>query len=82
MKHTKKHYHALIEHYLVPAALFLLNINLIHIIYAYFNGSWDRLWHLVALTIAFAALGSAVLLKNQRLLWCSMGYYLLLLAYS
>ncbi len=79
-KQTTKH-HKLTEHYLVPAALFALNIGLVHVIYAYGNGAWENYWHLAALTAAPLALGLALLRKHRGLLLCSTLGYLALLLY-
>ena len=71
--------HRLTEHYLVPTALFALNIGLVHVIYAYANGTWDNYWHLTALTGAPAASALALFLKHRGLLCCSTIYYIALL---
>lgn len=77
---AKKAHQTLLEHYLVPVALFLLNINLVHVIYAYSTGNWNNHWHLIALTTAFVALGSALMLKNANYLILSILYYIVVLA--
>jgi len=75
-------YHKLTEHYLVPAALFALNIGLVHVIYAYVNGTWENYWHLAALTGAPVALGFALRFKHRGLLvWSTIGYIVLLLCW-
>jgi len=83
MKKTKAktRYHTITEHYLVPTALFLLNICVVHVLYVYSTGKWGSVWYLVALTGALAALGSALVVKGRYYLWCSIVYYLLLLAF-
>ncbi|MGV3763642.1 hypothetical protein [Parapedobacter sp.] len=74
--------HRLIEHYLVPTALFALNIGLVHVIYAYANGTWENHWHLAALTGSPVVLGLALLLKHRFLLFFStVGYLALLLCW-
>jgi len=79
-KHSKR-YDTQTEHYLVPAALVLLNIIAVHIAYAYFNATGNQMGWLVSLTLAFISLSSAVWLKNRIYLWCSMMYYVVLLIY-
>ncbi len=79
-KHNKR-YDVHTEHYLVPAALVLLNILATHIIYAYFNNTGSQAGWLVSLTLAFIALSSAIWTKNRIYLWCSMIYYVMLLIY-
>ncbi|MGK6350212.1 hypothetical protein [Parapedobacter sp. DT-150] len=81
MKQPKKRYDSHMEHYLVPTALFLLNVSAVHVIYAYSNAAGGQGWWLLSLTVALAALGSAVWIKNRIYLWCSMAYYLLLFIY-
>ncbi len=81
MKKVTKQYDAFTEHYLVPAALFLLNVSLVHTIYAYANGSWNRPYHLAAITVSLIAFVSALRLKKRGYLWFAIGYYLLLLTY-
>lgn len=77
IKHDK-----LTEHYLVPSALFALNIGLVHVIYTYATGSWNNYWHLIALTGTVAALGIALLLKSRwLLLFTTVGYLALLLCW-
>ena len=74
--------HKLIEHYLVPTALFALNICLVHVIYVYATGTWANYWYFAALIAAPLALGSALLLKNRNFLICStIGYLVLLLCW-
>ncbi|SFC82113.1 hypothetical protein SAMN05421747_13112 [Parapedobacter composti] len=75
MKRRSKGYDMFTEHYLVPAALSLLNINVVHLIQAYVNGNDNDSAYLAALTIAFIALSSALLFKNQLYLWSAMAYY-------
>lgn len=70
-----------IEHYLVPAALFVLNFCAVHVIYAYSTNSWISLWHLIALTAVLVALTCALALKNSGFLLCSIAAYLLILTY-
>lgn len=81
-KRATKHHHKLTEHYLVPTALFALNICVVHVIHTYATGGWDNYWHLAALTAAPVALGSALLLKHRGFLICStIGYLALLLCW-
>lgn len=81
MKKTKKKHHALTEHYLIPAALFVLNICVVHVAYALSTGSWVSLWHLVALTAGLVTLVGALILKNRSFLYCSIACYLMVLTY-
>src|SRR5690606_32280992 len=74
--------HRLTEHYLVPTALFALNIGVVHVIYAYANGTWENQLHLAALTAAPAILALALFLKHRWLLLSSsVGYLILLLCW-
>lgn len=81
LKKTKKQYDTHMEHYLVPTALFLLNIAAVHVVYAWFNITEEQRWYLVLLAIALTALGSSVWIKNRIYLWTSIIYYLLIFAY-
>lgn len=78
---TRLQYDTHTEHYLMPAALFLLNICTVHVIYAYANARTGQLGWLLLLTFAWIALGSAVWLKNRIYLGGSMALYLALLTY-
>jgi len=74
--------HRLTEHYLVPTALFALNIGVVHVIYTYANGTWENQLHLAALTAAPAILALALFLKYRWLLLSSsVGYLVLLLCW-
>lgn len=80
-KQTTKH-HKLTEHYLVPAALFALNIGLVHVIYVYAIGAWDSYWHLAVLTCSPLALGFALLFKQRSLLiWSTVAYLVVFLCW-
>jgi hypothetical protein len=74
----KKRHHTFTEHYLVPAVLFLFNICLAHIIYAFAGGSAYSPVSKVALAAAFALLGCSLLLKKQALLTGSILFYVLI----
>jgi len=41
-KYNKRH-DTHTEHYLVPAALFLLNVLAVHVVYAYFNATGNQI---------------------------------------
>lgn len=71
----KKKYHALTEHYLVPAVLFLLNICLAHTIYAFAGDSLYSAAGKIALVAAVAFLGSSLLLKKETLLAGAILFY-------
>lgn len=71
----KKSHHALTEHYLVPAALFLLNICLAHLIYAFTSNSAYLPLGKIALAVAFVLLGSSVVFKKQVHLAGSILFY-------
>jgi hypothetical protein len=73
----KKIHHTLTEHYLVPAALFLLNICLAHLIYAFASGSTYPPISRIALALAFVLLGSSLVLKKQIHLAGSILFYTL-----
>jgi len=79
MKGAEKKHHAFTEHYLVPLALFALNVCVVHVIHAYSTHSWTSHLQLIALTGSPLALGSALWLKNRNFLICSIVGYLLLL---
>lgn len=79
-KYNKRH-DTHTEHYLVPAALFLLNVLAVHVVCAYFNAVGNQIGWLVLLTLAFVALSSAIWIKNRIYLWCSMMYYAALFIY-
>jgi uncharacterized membrane protein YoaT (DUF817 family) len=71
----KKKHNAFTEHYLIPAVLFLLNICLVHFIYAFVAGSTYSNVSKMALAVAFVFLGSSLLFKRQVLLASSMLFY-------
>ena len=73
----KKKHNAFMEHYLVPGALFLFNICLVHIIYIFATGAMYSLVSKVALTLAFALLASSLMFKKQVLLAASILFYAL-----
>lgn len=69
--------HALTEHYLVPAVLFLLNICLVHLICVLVAGSVYSTECRIALTFTFALLTGSLLLRKQVLLSGSILFYVL-----
>jgi hypothetical protein len=73
----KKKHNGFTEHYLIPAVLFLLNICLVHLIYAFVAGSMYSYISKIALAVAFVLLGSSLLFKRQVLLASSMLFYTL-----
>ena len=75
----KKRQHALTEHYLVPAVLFLLNICLVHLISVLVAGPANSSASKMALAITLALLGSSLLLKKQILLTGSILFYALVI---
>lgn len=64
----KKRHNTLTERYLVPAVLFLLNICLAHVIYAFVSSPSYLLADKVALAGAFALMGVSLVLKRPVLL--------------
>lgn len=79
----KKKQHVLIEHYLIPAVLFMLNICLVHLIYILaIDDRHSMVAYVTTLAIALLALGSALLLKRKSYLIFSIAFYLLLLVGS
>jgi hypothetical protein len=77
----KKKHNAFMEHYLVPGALFLFNICLVHMIYTFAAGSKYSLVSKVALTLAFALLASSLGFKKQLLLAGSILLYTLIVVF-
>lgn len=75
LKMKKKH-NAIIEHYLLPVALFLLNICLVHVVYAYATGSMSLLSKL-ALTLTLVLLAGSLLFKKKVLLTSSILLYVI-----
>lgn len=73
----KKSHHVLTEHYLVPATLFLLNISLAHVIYAFMAESTYSTVGKIAVTVSFVLMGGSLFYKKQLLLAGSMLLYLL-----
>jgi hypothetical protein len=73
----KKTHNVLTEHYLVPIILFLLNICLAHVIYAFVAASTYSLAERIALTLAFALLVGSLVFKRQVLLVGSILFYAL-----
>lgn len=60
----------LTEHYLVPTALFMLNICLMHTVYAFESGVPYYGWHKLLLCGTLLFLGVAVMKKKK---WCLIG---------
>ena len=73
----KKSHNVLTEHYLVPATLFLMNICIAHVIYAYTAESTYSPVGRLAVTIAFVLMGGSLVSKKQFLLTGSILFYLL-----
>ena len=73
----KKRRHALTEHYLVPAVLFLLNICLVHLIFVWVAGPVYSPANKMALAVTLALLGSSLLFKKRILLTGSILFYAL-----
>jgi len=73
LKMKKKH-NAFIEHYLIPVALFLLNICLVHVVYVYTAGTMSMLSK-VALTLTLALLAGSLVFKKKVLLASSILLY-------
>ena len=73
----KKKHNAFTEHYLVPVALFLLNICLVHVIYAFVAGSTYSPVNKIALAATFVLMASSLLFKKQVLLASSILFYAL-----
>jgi hypothetical protein len=63
------------EHYLIPAVLFLLNICLVHLAYAFVSGSAYSVEGKIALSASFILLGSSLLFKKQVLMTGAMMFY-------
>lgn len=73
----KKKYNKFTERYLVPAVLFLLNICLAHVIYAFVSASSYRRIDKIVLAVAFVLMTSSLLLRRQMLLAGSILFYML-----
>ena len=71
----KKHHNVFIEHYLVPAALFLLNICLVHVVYVYSAGSMYSLESKAILTLVLLAMAGSLAFKKKGLLVSSIFFY-------
>lgn len=81
MKKTVKRFDAITEHYWVPTALFLLNINIVHVIYAYATFPLaDRWEQLVLVSCATLALTGGMMTKNKLYLIGASVFYLIVLA--
>jgi hypothetical protein len=76
----KKIYSPSEEHYLVPAVLFLFNVCLAHLIYAFaisFYPAADK----ITLTLAFVLFGASLLFKGKLLLSGSILFYALVVIF-
>ena len=73
----KKRYNKFTEHYLVPSVLFLLNICVAHVIYAFVSASSYLLVDKIILAVAFVLMAGSLLLKRQVLLAGSILFYML-----
>ncbi|QNL52025.1 hypothetical protein H8S90_10870 [Olivibacter sp. SDN3] len=69
----------LTEHYLVPLTLFVLNICLMHTIYAFESGVPYSGWHKGLLCGIALILGAALMKKNEWYLIVAVGGYLAVL---
>lgn len=76
----KKRQHIVIEHYLVPAALFVLNICLIHLVYVLATGNWqNNRWYTATLAVALLTGCISLRVKRKGYLFFSIAFYLVLL---
>jgi len=71
----KKKHHALIEHYLIPTVLFVLNICLVHVIHAFMEDSAKPALYKAALVVSFALLGSSLVTKRRGHLMGAILFY-------
>jgi len=71
----KKKHNSFIEHYLIPLALFLFNICLVHVVYVYAAGPMYSVQSKVTITLAFILLAGALVLKRKSLLATSILLY-------
>jgi hypothetical protein len=76
----KKTYSSFAEHYLVPAVLFLLNVCVAHLIYAFAASSYSPAEKII-LTLAFILFGAALLFKGKVLLGGSVVCYTVVVIY-
>lgn len=70
----KKKHNAFIEHYLIPIALCLINICLVHVVYVYAAGTMSMLSKVV-LTLTLVLLGGSLVFKKKVLLASSILLY-------
>ncbi len=75
----KSRQHVFMEHYLVPAGLFILNICLIHLIYVMETGIHYTGCHKGMLGLNLLLLLAGLITKNRMLLLFPMTGYLLVL---
>lgn len=71
----KKKHNTLIEHYLVPIALIVLNICLVHAVYLYAAGPAYSLLSKLVMTFTLALLAAALIFKTRSLLATSILLY-------
>ena len=71
----KKKHHTIIEHYLVPIALIVLNICLVHAVYLYAAGPAYSLSTKLVITFTLALLAAALIFKTRSLLTTSILLY-------
>jgi len=71
----KKKQNTLIEHYLIPTALFVLNTCLVHVIYLYASGPIYSFPTKLIMTLSLILLGASLIFKTKTLLTSSILLY-------
>jgi hypothetical protein len=73
----KKKHNFFIEKYLIPVALCLLNICLVHAVYLYASGPAYSATAKLFMTFTLALLAAALILRTRSLLASSILFYLI-----
>lgn len=76
----KKTYSSLAEHYLVPAVLFLLNVCLAHLVYAFAASSYSAADKIIV-TMAMILFCAALLFKGKTFLVTAIAGYSMAVLY-
>jgi hypothetical protein len=64
----KKKHNTFVEHYLVPIALFVLNICLVHVVYLFAAGTVYSVTAKVTMTLTLILMGASLVFKKKSLL--------------
>lgn len=71
----KKKHNTLIEHYLIPIALIMLNICLVHVVYLYASGPIYSVPVKFVMTLTLILMAAALIFKTKSLLAGSILVY-------